>query len=455
MADKRAAAATPSVPEEVWDGCEYTSIHAAVLFADLENSVMISSALPPPDYNRLINAFQAAMLELVGLLRDQGMPIGEVYVAGDQLSIFFYDHEEVRRNYLMDGPQAQEGEARALLIAECKSSYENLVLSALKAAIQLKNLWLIQEFNLERVLANLDPWELGTGIHYGRVYLGNRPDGKRRIEGYTVNLAKRIEGYSRRGNYSHVMVSQQVRDTIRSSVVKHTQLRQRIFFYKHDVALELLKGVARAQAIHELKFYHRIGIHVPHEVIEQYEAIFAVDRTNIWAYYQLVDYYAYQAGDWERVFELAKVAHLVHPQDEKVLLDLAKYYLQKGELAQSTQFAEEALRLNESFDLVHEHLAIIASKAKDHAAQIRHWRTAVRLGPGSPVNNFNLGLALLSDDQPEEGAAYVQEALRSYPDYKSLPVFVDALSQLRDEGKLPEALSASLEPAGEKAEGKG
>ena len=130
--------------DSIYDGHEFTSIHAAVLFADLENSVMISSALSGPEYDRLINAFQQTMLELVQALKEQEYRVVEYHVAGDQLSIFIYDPEEVARNHALDGPEPLQGEARARVVEQCNKVNAELAISALKAAIQLKNRWLVQ-----------------------------------------------------------------------------------------------------------------------------------------------------------------------------------------------------------------------------------------------------------------------------------------------------------------------
>jgi class 3 adenylate cyclase len=427
--------------ETVYNSHDYTSIHAAVLFADLENSVMISSALSGPEYDLLINAFQQTMLELVRSLKERGLRVGEYHVAGDQLNVFFYDPEEVERNYALDGPEPLRGDARAELIRQCLKVNEELAITALKAAIQLKNRWLVQDANLVRVLHHREPLGLAIGLHGGRVYLTNRPDGTRRIEGYAINLGKRVESAAREGGYSRIMVSQNLRDLIRTSVIELAQVRQRIFFHRHDVPLELLKGVSRPQALYELKFYHRIGVHVPEEAVKLYERIFALDPTNLWAYNQLVDYYADQTEDWERVFQLANIASVVHPDDEKVQYDLSKYYFQKGNLDMSQEFALEALRLNPTFDLVHEQLALIARERKDVAALIEHWRDAVRLSPSSAMNHFNLGLALLEAGQAEAGTFHLLEAVRIYPAYmRENADFAESLAKLMDQGKLPEGL---------------
>jgi len=436
--------------ETIWSGHHFTSIHAAAVVASLENVGLLSSTLTPYEYDRLMDRFQRCVLDIVTELKKQQMPVQEVGVTGGQAYLYFYDPEEVERNYILDSPPQLEGRERTRIVTASRRSNQVIAINAVKAAIQLLNAWLVVDLNLERVRGHLEPWQLGAGVHTGRVYLRRRPDGEKRIEGYSLNIAASAAAASNQGRFSHIMATHAVRDMVLKSVVKHTQMRQRLFFHRHELPAGMPPAVARSLVLFELKFYHRIGIHVSPEVIEQYEAVFALDRANLWAYYQLVDYYAYTAHRWNRVFDLAKKAQLAHPYDEKVLLDLAKYYMHIDKLGQSEEFALEALRINGSFDLVHEHLAVIANLRDDTKTQIKHFRSAVKLSPGSPVNNFNLGIALLLDGQQDEGYHFVQEAVRLYPDYKDWQVFRETLRELYKDGKLPELLQEYISDGGEK-----
>ena len=429
--------------DSVYDDDRFTSIHAAILFADLENSVMISSVLPGPEYNHLINTFQGAMLEVVHALKSQTQQEGyvaEFHIAGDQLSIFFYDPQEVERNYALDGPEPLVGEERAQAIANSRQINIDIAIAALKAAIQLKNRWLIEAGNMARVVRHYEPFGLAIGLHAGRVHYSLRPDGTRRAEGYTINLAKRIEGFARQGLYSRIMVSQKFHDLIRTCVVKHSQLRSRIFFHRHEMAMELLKGISHGQSVYELKFYHRIGVAVPLEVVKLYEIVFAADKANSWAFYQLVVHYIYQAKNWPRVLELANIASVIHPRDEMVHYVLSKYYFEVGNLEMSMRYAENALRLNDGFDLAHEQLALIAHQLEDKEQQIFHLREATTLSPGSAVNHLNLGLALLETGKMDKGEYHIREALRIYPEYETYPLFTSSIKMMRDTHKLPESM---------------
>jgi len=434
-----------NLPESVWEGYDYTSVHAVVLVAGIENFGAVANTLPPSELDWLINLFQEAMLNLILECQDQGICHGEVRVTGGKLMVCFYDEEEVARNYLLDGPSSITGDERQELIKRCRESNSMLVVDAIKTAIRSMNLWLVQPENLRRVRFQLSPYQLGIGLHSGRAFLRNRPDGSRRIEGFTITVASELQRQAVMGKFSHILVTRRVYDSLSKIVRMHTQLRQRVFFKPLAVDFGNLQGPETEQDVMELQFYHRIGIHITQEVIDQYEALFALDHANTWAYYQLVDYYAFTAHNWTRVFELAKTAQLAHPNDPKILLDLAKYYFHINKLDQSQVCAEEALKINDKFDLAHEHLAVIADKRGDTAAQIKHWRAAVYLSPGSPINNFNLGLSLLLDGHRDDGYHFIQEAIRLYPGYVDWQIFRETLQELNKKGKLPELLQEYIQ----------
>jgi len=435
----------PGLPGSVWDGRTYTSIHAVVLHANVENGAQIANTLSPAQYDEFVDTYHSAMAELVTSLREQQMPIAEVQLSGCCCQIIFYDESEVHRNYRLDGPNPAKGAERLHLIEESRASNQNIVISALRSAIQIKNTWLVQEFNIDRVRSHLAPWGLGVGLHYGRAYLRNRVSGKRHVEGYPLHWAKHIQSLSYQGDYSHILLSRRTRDLLLNAVLTHTQLNQRIFFNEMQLLDLADPTTAQVNAVYELRYYHRIGVHVSQEVIYWYDALFKLDPANTWAYYQLVDYYSYIKKDWNRVFELASIMSVANPRDEKALLDLAKYYLQLGKHSQSKMYAEKALSINPALDLAHEHLAVLASNTDDVPTQIEHLRQAALLSPKSAVNSFNLGLALLENNETEQGFFFVQRALSIYPEYKDWQVFRETLLRLKQQGKLPDLYDEYLQ----------
>jgi tetratricopeptide (TPR) repeat protein len=424
----------PGIPEGAFLSGRFSAVHTVVLCAELENSLGVSAALPPRDYDALLNEFQHAVLALIDQLRSKGYAIAEAHLLGDQLRLCFYDPDEVSRNYALDGSDLLKGAPRRQLVEACKRSNRELTFHALKTAIQLKHLWLTQSSNVERIKAHTEPGELAIALHYGWGQLGLRADGTNRVEGHVVSVARHLLNRQPVAHYSGIRCSAAFHDVILATVIKHTQLRQRVFFAPMDS-----HGF-------ELKFCYRIGrdVALVPEAADLYEAVLNLNQSNLWAYYELSEYYG-QKRDWHRVFMLAKQMQLVHPEDEKVLLDLAKYYLQQGKPEQSREFALQALHVNRNFDLAHEHLSQIAALRQDFVANEEHWRNAVRLTPGSPLNNFNLGLAMLCTGRQTEGFHYIQEAIRIYPEYAQTEGFIGPLQLARSQGQLPEILVSYLD----------
>jgi tetratricopeptide (TPR) repeat protein len=88
---------------------------------------------------------------------------------------------------------------------------------AILYAILLKLEWLLSWHNEERIGRALLPTNLGIGIHHGLVWIDKYPGttsgaaGKKSSEGYAINFAKRVEGYSREGKFSRIFLSQDAR----------------------------------------------------------------------------------------------------------------------------------------------------------------------------------------------------------------------------------------------------
>ena len=83
------------------------------------------------------------------------------------------------------------------------------IYTALMLAFYMKSIWFQSSFNIERISEAKIPSDIGIGIHTGKVIVRNRvsQDGNPKAEGYAINLAKRIEGLSRRGTHLKIMLS--------------------------------------------------------------------------------------------------------------------------------------------------------------------------------------------------------------------------------------------------------
>ncbi len=110
-------------------------------------------------------------------------------------------------------PKAREIETR-LDRAKSRSLY-----GALRCGVQVKNTWIANQRNIARVEAQQPVLDIGVGINVGNVILQQRGDGQPRIEGYAINFAKRVEGYSRYGSYCKIMLSKTAFETFRNTIV--------------------------------------------------------------------------------------------------------------------------------------------------------------------------------------------------------------------------------------------
>ena len=88
---------------------------------------------------------------------------------------------------------------------------------ALTIALALKREWLACDENRSRVKnQKLLPVDLGIGIHVGHTFIEEDRTSKHAIrnprgfrpEGYAINLAKRVEGYSRNGKFTNIFLSE-------------------------------------------------------------------------------------------------------------------------------------------------------------------------------------------------------------------------------------------------------
>ncbi len=92
--------------------------------------------------------------------------------------------------------------------------------TAINIALTLKRRWVCDTENKKRICTyGLLPIDLGIGIHVGKTYINQLRDGQYekeynpggwRPEGYSINLAKRIENESRTGKYTRIFVSDAV-----------------------------------------------------------------------------------------------------------------------------------------------------------------------------------------------------------------------------------------------------
>lgn len=196
--------AKPSIKESD-DKFERT---ASILFVDLVASSESASILKVKQYNEHVKAFQ-------GHVRD----VFKAVVGKDKPSI--------EGDYVYSNVRGDEG----IIILSTKPNNnpgEKDTLKILKAALQLKYEWYFSHPYQTALNEHRRPPEIAIGINSGKVFFNINEDqdetkerggkvqsGKRMEvsyspEGYAINLAKRIESDSRKGEYSSVFVGESV-----------------------------------------------------------------------------------------------------------------------------------------------------------------------------------------------------------------------------------------------------
>jgi len=200
--------------------------NATILFADLMNSTELAKNLTLLEYDDMLVDFQNTMFEVVS----------------HHLDYFGYEGEGVDSEWSISGD-----ELRVFLYSD---NMDFDIRSALLIATKIKLAWLSSGFN-QRVLSEQRlVSRIGVGINCGKVIKDVRPwrvkIGKagQNIEGYAINLTKRIESASREGNVYQIMVG--------ASLYKRCQQNKRInVAFSHPRSL-VFKGLGQKIPVYEV-----------------------------------------------------------------------------------------------------------------------------------------------------------------------------------------------------------
>lgn len=209
---------------------------ALLVFADVIESSRLSAYLGPLAYAEQLLNFQE-LFENLGRkyfqeVKDQSSEYSLIAARGDEGLLFYVSHEI---------PKA------------------DMIYKALEFIFELKGRL--------RVVTALDessdrPFkgiELGAGIHFGPVAVltaierdesGTKRSLIKRLEGYSINYAKRVESCSRQGNYSRVFLSKEAANVLDGDP---------IIFSK---TMEALKGIGENVEVFEVQsgYFHHIPV---------------------------------------------------------------------------------------------------------------------------------------------------------------------------------------------------
>ena len=180
-------------------------IKATFLFVDLINSTGISGVQDPTSYNRMLTEYQALLFDVITdhVTRYRYAPRTSLSERGvDRRAGAEYEWE------------IAGDEGRVYLYSE-NPEYD--VRSALQLAVKIKLAWLTSDFNAAAFEDKGLVFDVGTGVHAGKVIrevkawrqlLSERVP---RVDGFAVNIGKKVEGFSRGGRLFRIDVSGNVR----------------------------------------------------------------------------------------------------------------------------------------------------------------------------------------------------------------------------------------------------
>ena len=214
---------------------------SVIMFIDIVGASEVSNYLSPAAYKDFVLQFQRMFAEIC---RDHFATTLNAIAPEDRL--FSARGDE---GILMIYPKMQP-EQMALFIDDY-----------IQIALELKRRWLYSDINRRSVRNGIVPVGLAIGIHVGQIYLAESvEDGEvsRRPEGYTINLAKRVEAYSRNGETTHIFVSETAQGLLNRLADEKTY----IFSEPHSITA---KGFSRAIRGFEVK-HHFLPVNWTQEV---------------------------------------------------------------------------------------------------------------------------------------------------------------------------------------------
>jgi class 3 adenylate cyclase len=181
------------------------NVVATILFADLMDSTEMAKNLTLHEYDDMLVNFQSTLFEVVSdHLKQYGYAgngvDAEWSVVGDELRVFLYSEE---------------------------TRYD--VRNALLIATKVKLAWLTSDFNQRILREGRLVSRVGAGINCGDVIKGVREWRMRmgqehsNVEGYAINLTKRIESASREGVAYQIMVGDSLHRVSKEN--KHLNVR--------------------------------------------------------------------------------------------------------------------------------------------------------------------------------------------------------------------------------------
>lgn len=208
-----------------------------IMFVDIMGASEVSNHMIPRDYTKFVNSFQ------------------NLFTVVCKAYIETYYPTKDEQHQIQYSARGDEG----LLMIYRRETQDNPAIDidvAINIALQLKRQWLCSQANESRIQSGLLPVDLAIGIHVGRTYI-DETEGKNvsdtnpgglKLEGYAINLAKRVESHARQGKFSHILLSEAAYGQL------FNLAEERTYFFD-DPQVVTPKGISREIRVHEVKHH--------------------------------------------------------------------------------------------------------------------------------------------------------------------------------------------------------
>ncbi|MHB9022682.1 MAG: adenylate/guanylate cyclase domain-containing protein [Armatimonadota bacterium] len=376
-----AAKAAPNPAEVV----EQEVRMATIMFVDVRNSSEISNVLSLEDYDAFINEFQVLARDAVENRLAEINPTDlrdiEYSIRGDELFFINYvgtDEEALLRN----------------------------IETIMHIAFDLKRKWMFSSTNRKRIAQGKMIDDIGMGIHIGEVIVGHHPgrDFPRTAEGWAINLTKKIEGLSRKGNYSKIMVSEGVFRRARRTAL-------RVYFTPRSTVW--FDGIGRYLPVYEVKGYKLPSTaQSTDEEFELLQRAFLNNPCDLWLG-SMVGAVLYQRGNFRGAMEFYRDTLEIEPTYVPGLFSLALCSYHLGDIDRAAEICQEALRHEPDYTDAHYLLGLYYARTGDFAREVAAYQHALLIDPSQGPPRLNMVESLLLQGKVSDALVAAEEGVDS------------------------------------------
>ncbi len=293
-------------------------LNAAVLFVDLVNSSVFASVLSLEEYAMYLDDFHETCRRqcefyfktfLKGAYQE-----GKDYsykIAGDELLVFVHSDRS-----------------------------QNDVYQLACLAVTLKAAWLTSEQNRNRLKRRAPVAEISAGIHHGPLW-AVKVDSGWHLNGYGINVAKRIESLSRNGKHYRIFLSDQAFKQI------HHLLRNMIFSKRLRFEVKgILGDVGMYEVAHTfLDSNRRIDPHFIEKLQTMLVDAINLATQDLWMN-DLYQVWSKKLHDrvTDEAMEVCRRVLLHSPEDPSALYHLAQAYQERNDFKMAELLLRELTR---------------------------------------------------------------------------------------------------------------